>query len=148
MEKLYEMIDGSQAVEFTKISQWKYYFELEEENLEYFVEFDQDDDTVEVAFKMDLGENGHTHDHINIGFGAAMKVFHTVWLIIRDFLDTSEDPISVVEFAAKNSDKSRVKFYRTLATQLARAYGYDSSDVEESLPGPNRYFTIPVERVA
>jgi hypothetical protein len=133
MIHLTEIIDGSLAVPFDRTSDFIYEFDLPSTDYKYIVYFTQDGDSVEVNFKVfnnELPTEG-SHDQINIGMKLAAKVFHTVWKVIEDFLTTSLDPIDFVIFGAKNTEPSRVKFYRTLARQLALAYNQDPKYIDE-----------------
>lgn len=149
-KSLTEKIDGSQALDWDKISPDKYYFFLPKYDLDYDVMFDQDGDTVDVIFKAGGPDTNYEmkHDQMELGFSSAISVFHTVYMIIKDFLESSLDPIDILEFSAKKAEPSRVKFYRTLARQLAKEYGYEASDVEET----GRYdvtsitFIVPVAK--
>lgn len=154
MERYDEVIDGSLATQFDRITNYTYSFDMEDLGLSYMVAFDQPDPSlIEVSFKAFKSEDDDhidtgTHDQISIGFRAAATVFHTVYAILKDFLDTSEDPIDYVEFGAKTSEPSRVKFYRTLAYQLAKAYGQDPTDIDIHEGTYDRegemLFTVPV----
>ncbi len=151
MKQLMEKIDGSLAVDnWQRKTRWLYFFELEEQQLFYEVGFEQDEiDTIEIAFTVESQSEDKrpTHEQIPVGMKGAIQVFHTVWVIIQDFIKTSDDPISIVEFSAKKSEPSRVKFYKTLAFQLAETYGYDKSDVEiidGRYAQDEMYFMVPV----
>lgn len=134
MKHLVEVIDGSLAVPFDRVSEYTYTFDLPEQELSYIMFFDQESySEIEVFFKAyDKGENPRsaTMEQIEIGLKSAMVVFHTVWAILKDFLDTTLDPIDYVMFAAKSSEPSRVAFYNRLSKLLAQHYGQNPDDVK------------------
>ena len=148
MKQYDEKIDGSLALPFDRMNQFIYLFGLDDTDLVYEVGFEQDGDMVEVGFTAESKDMDFTHDQIDIGIKSTVKVFHTVWEIIKDFLETSEDPIDALEFSAKKAEPSRVKFYRTLAGEIAEYAGFKKSDVEE-IPEMNgvkdsMFFIVPI----
>lgn len=152
MTHLVEIIDGSLAVPFKRETDYTYTFELPDHNLSYIVFFDQNSiSEIEMFFKAyTTGEDTRdaTMDQIELGVRGAMIVFHTVWTILKDFLDTTLDPIDYVLFAAKTSEPSRVTFYNRLSKLLAQQYGQNPADVEieKSAPRsePQYNYKVPV----
>ena len=154
MTHLVEIIDGSLAVPYKRLSDFLYGFRLPDTNYKYLVNFTQDGDSLEVNFKVfseddSLADEG-SHDRIDIGMRLAVRVFHTVYKILKDFLDTTLDPVDYVTFGAKNSEPSRVRFYRTLSAQLAKSYNQSSDAVIEEQDtfrdeaSRQTIFTVPV----
>jgi len=160
MMHLVEVIDGSLAVPYKRLSDYLYGFRLPGTEYKYLVNFTQDGDTLDVTFKVfneneGIGDEG-THDRIDLGMKLAAKVFHTVWKIIEEFLHESLDPIDYVTFGAKNTEPSRVRFYDTLAKQLAKAFNQDPADITvtekveretnngESVNETSTVFTVPI----
>lgn len=132
MRVLVERITGDLAAPFKKFTDYTYGFRIPDTNHRYMLTFDQSQyDEIEVFFKLfnEDYEDG-THDRVDIGMRGAAIVFHTVWAILKDFLDNTLDPIKYVIFAARSSEESRVRFYTTLAKQLAQQYGQDPDDIE------------------
>ena len=141
-----EKIDGSQAVEYIKAQDSMYYFDVGE--LEYTVNFDSDGEDASVIFSAsgESTEDQKIYNQIDVGFKNAIVVFHTVYLIVEDFLESND--ISILEFSAKSNEPSRVKFYRTLARQLVISHGYSADSVEETkkYDASALTFLIPVKK--
>lgn len=144
---LNERIDGSQAVEFERDDTLKdrnlidYDFEIG--NLEYTIQFEKEGQVASLAFEMRDEDNPRgTYKQVDVGMDVAVKVFHTVWMTIKDYLKSF--PVKFIQFSAKSDDQSRVKFYRTLAWQLAKETGNRPRDVEESHNASNYDFKVPV----
>jgi hypothetical protein len=154
MTHLVEIIDGSLAVPYKKISDLAYEFQLPDTEYSYVVTFAQDGNSVEVTFKVFNASEGiakeGSHDRIDLGMKLAARVFHTVWKIIENFLDTTLDPIDYLLFGARNTEPSRIRFYRTLSQRLAKAYGQDPADIVEAedsfrdKASRQTIFTVPV----
>lgn len=152
MIHLVEVIDGSLAVPFKRETEYTYTFDLPDHGLSYIMFFDQNSASeIEVFFKAyntDEDARDATMSQIELGVKGAMIVFHTVWAILKDFLDTTLDPIDYVLFAAKESEPSRVTFYNRLSKLLAQHYGQDPDDVEieksEARREPQYNYKVPV----
>lgn len=146
MKDFRERIDGSLALDWVEVREFReYYFELDE--YQYTVIIEDDGEVAEIVFKVESDDIESTHDQIAVGFKAATRVFHTVWAILKYYIENSEDPVDIVEFSAKKGEPSRVKFYRTLAKQLATTYGFDADDVLETdgkYSADEVYFDVPV----
>ncbi len=127
MKSLNEKIDGSLAIKYETQNDRVYWFNVE--NLEYEVKFDDSGGVSSVEFSITKSDDGYypTYDLKSVGLKKAQIVFHTVWEIIKEHL--SDTNISILEFAAKISEPSRVRFYKTLSHKLAEYYGYNADDV-------------------
>ena len=132
MKILRERITGDLATPFQKVTDYTYSFKIPDTDYNYIVTFDQSSyDEIDVVFKLyNKDHKKGTHNQVDVGMRGAAIVFHTVWAILRTFLENSLDPISWVTFAAKEAETSRVKFYATLAKELALHYNQDPSDIE------------------
>ena len=141
-------IDGSRAVPYTFT--WKppsavATFEIQSPvgPVGYKVFIEGDEGFVYLHFSaIDGNHEDETWDHIDIGLRGAIQVFHTVWAIMLQYFEETEDPIRVICFTANLFEPSRVRFYTTLAYQVADIFEVDPEIDELSR---DMVFTIPVD---
>ena len=154
MKKLQETkIDGSKAVPFTFT--WKpphavstfTVKAVDGEELLYKTYISLEEGICLLHFSAYRERDGETWEKLNIGFRAAIQVFHTVWSIMLQFLDETEDNVDTIAFTAASSDKSRNRFYHTISQQIADIFDVDYSFQEDdSIKGEN-LFEIPINWV-
>jgi predicted nucleotidyltransferase len=89
-----------------------FYFDTED-GQEYKVEFDTVDDDVNVAFS--ARGQGDEHKTGITGTGNSRKIFGTVIKIVKDYIRKSKP--GIIAFSANNSEPSRVRLYKMLASQ-------------------------------
>ena len=89
-----------------------FYFDTED-GQEYKVEIDNVDNDVTVAFS--ARGQGDEHKIGLTGTGNSRKVFGTVIKIVKDYIRKSNPEI--IAFSANNSEPSRVRLYKMLASQ-------------------------------
>jgi hypothetical protein len=89
-----------------------FYFDTED-GQEYKVEFDIVDDDVNVAFS--ARGQGDEHKTGITGTGNSRKIFGTVIKIVKDYIRKSKP--GIIAFSANNSEPSRVRLYKMLASQ-------------------------------
>ena len=140
-------IDGSKAVSYRFV--WKpphavATFEIQSPAgpIEYKVFIQWDEGLVQLHFTAtDDDHTEGTWEHLNIGVRGAIQVFHTVWAIMLQYFDETEYPIEELNFTASVFEPSRVRFYTTLAYQVADIFEVDPDIMELSR---DVAFTIPV----
>jgi hypothetical protein len=89
-----------------------FYFDTED-GQEYKVEIDNIDNDVTVAFS--ARGQGDEHKTGITGTGNSRKIFGTVIKIVKDYISKSNPEI--IAFSANNSEPSRVRLYKMLASQ-------------------------------
>ena len=156
MKKLQETkIDGSKAVPFTFT--WKPPHAVstftvktaDGEELLYKTYIELEEGICYFHFSVTPRGRDETWRQIEIGFRSAIQVFHTVWAIMLQFLDETEDKVDVIAFTADSSDESRNRFYHTISQQIADIFDVEYSFQEDpvnSIGGENS-FEIPINWV-
>ena len=89
-----------------------FYFDTED-GQEYKVEIDNVDNDITVAFS--ARGQGDEHKTGITGTGNSRKIFGTVIKIVKDYIRKSNPEI--ISFSANNSEPSRVRLYKMLASQ-------------------------------
>jgi hypothetical protein len=108
-----EALDSSYPYKNSKRNPGKDFYFDTEDGQEYKVQFDIVDDDVTVAFS--ARGQGDEHKTGITGTGNSRKIFGTVIKIVKDYIRKSNP--GIIAFSANNSEPSRVRLYKMLASQ-------------------------------
>ena len=111
--KVAEALDSSYEYRGSKRNPGNDFYFDTEDGQEYKVEIDNVDNDVTVAFS--AKGQGDEHKIGLTGTGNSRKVFGTVIKIVKDYIRKSNPEI--IAFSANNSEPSRVRLYKMLASQ-------------------------------
>jgi predicted kinase len=114
--KVAEALDSSYPYKNSKRNPGNDFYFGTEDGQEYKVQFDIVDDDVTVAFS--ARGQGDEHKTGITGTGNSRKIFGTVIKIVKDYIRKSNP--GIIAFSANNSEPSRVRLYKMLASQATK----------------------------